>query len=320
MSTVLILPYKRPHWSVRSQGHALFHASLLETSQVDRGNWGGCPDILPTPAGCAPSRVFKVKGNWTPASSSSGSAFGACSSGRAQARTAAAHRIPTAPAAPGSTGRPEAVRAGARRGRFTRSPGRSAGRAEALAAPLLHECAPGSNRAGSSRGHNTPDRGAVTSTPGPLLPPSIPPRGLAHPGLQAPPRPFRWRRRGESGPGGAHGRGCGNAATPAGDRASEDCAEARPGPSGARKPVPRVSTWLKRICLHAVSLDFLGSRTLLNSFESYNVSPEKCTYPPELTNKISEGKPGTTRTPRTHYLHHARDLRQTWLPWSSAML
>lgn len=95
----------------------------------------------------------------------------------------------------------------------------------------------------------------------------------------APPRPFRRRRRGESGPGGAHGRGGGNAATPAGDHASEDCAEAWPGRSGAGKMVPRDSTWLRRICLHAVSLGFLGSQTLLNIFESYNVVSRKMYIP-----------------------------------------
>lgn len=80
----------------------------------------------------------------------------------------------------------------------------------------------------------------------------------------APPRPFRRRRRGESGPGGAHGRGGGNAATPAGDRASEDCAEARPGRSGARKLVPRVSTWLKE---NLSSCGVLGFSRVTDPFE-----------------------------------------------------
>ncbi|XP_042796340.1 translation initiation factor IF-2-like [Panthera leo] len=166
------------------------------------------------------------------------------------------------------------------RGRLTRSPGRSAGWAEAFAAPLLHECAPGSNRVGARRGHSTPDRGAVTCKSGQLLPPSIPPRGLAD-GASRPrpalPRPFRQRRRGESGPGGAHGSGGGGAATPAGGRSSADCAENRPGrvePRRQRRVF--IFTWPeKRAYLNVVSLDFLRSQTPLNIFERYNVVSRK---------------------------------------------
>ena len=249
--------------------------------QTEHRNGVGFPRILPTPAGCAPSRVLKVKGNWTPTSSSSGSAFEASSSGRAQRRRASARRVPTTPQPPGPRGVLRLAGPGqAGRGRLTRSPGRSAGWAEAFAAPLLHECAPGSNRVGARRGHRTPDRGAVTCKSRQLLPPSIPPRGLAD-GASRPrpalPRPFRQRRRGESGPGGAHGSGGGGAATPAGGRSSADCAENRPGrvePRRQRRVF--IFTWPeKRAYLNVVSLDFLRSQTPLNIFESYNVVSRK---------------------------------------------
>lgn len=212
--------------------------------QTEHRNGVGFPRILPTPAGCAPSRVLKVKGNWTPASSSSGSAFEASSSGRAQRRRASARRVPTTPQPPGPRGVLRLAGPGqAGRGRLTRSPGRSAGWAEAFAAPLLHECAPGSNRVGARRGHSTPDRGAVTCKSRQLLPlvdPSPRPcgRGLQAPPCLAPPLPSAPPRRERAGRGARERR----------RRRSDPCWRSlfgglrgeQAGQSGAEEAAPRV--------------------------------------------------------------------------------
>lgn len=117
-------------------------------------------------------------------------------------------------------------------------------------------------------------RGIVTCTSMPLLPPpSFLPSSrtdLRPPGpALLMPRLFRRRRRGESGPGRAHARGGGEAATPAGSRALEDCAgragHGTPQPLGpGRKPTLSGSTWLKRAYVTAVGLGFFGAA---NPFE-----------------------------------------------------
>ncbi|XP_027459844.1 translation initiation factor IF-2-like [Zalophus californianus] len=242
----------------------------------------GFPDILPTPASGAPSRVFKVNGNWTPASSSSGSALGASSSGPAQGRLPRRTGSPRPLQPPGPQGvqrlagpRQDAgdsrrVLAGAQAGqrRSSRPYFTNARRKATGWAPAVDTTRPTGAQLLALRGRSSLPR----SLPAALRPQASMPR----PSL---PRPFRQRRRGESGPGGAHGRGGGGAATPAGDGASEDCLEDGPQPIRARKPAPPVSTWLNRAYLPAVSLDFLGSQTLLNIFESYNVASIKMYIP-----------------------------------------
>lgn len=183
----------------------------------------GSPRSLPTPAGRAPSRVPKVKGNWTPASSSSQSALEAAVAAVARAESLGP---------PGSHspcrlrvhGASRAGRAGAARVSGTRSPGRSAGGQRRSARPYLTSARGEATEGPRAPGRRCPHFCAAPPSPRPHRPPA------------SRPRPFRRRRRRESGTGGALWRGGGGAATPAGGRVSEDCAgRAAPGPAGLER-------------------------------------------------------------------------------------
>lgn len=157
--------------------------------------------------------------------------------------SASARGVHTFPAAPGSTGVPRLARqgqdagdsrgvlAGAQAGQ-RRSPRNyfTSARQEAT------EWAPGRGTARPTGAQLPASRGRSS------LPRSLPTalRTRASRPRPASSRPFRQRRRGESGPGGAQGSGGSGAATPAGRPSSADRAENRPGRSGAQKAEPRV--------------------------------------------------------------------------------
>ena len=154
------------------------------------------PRSLPTPSGCAPSQVLKVKGNWTPESSSLQSASAASRSSQTQERTALAPRV---------HGASRAGRAGAGRETLTRSPGGSAARGEELAAPVFPTCARWSNRGGRGPGSPLARQGrsylyvsAAPPSPPPSQRPCRPlasrPRPIFAPPL--PSAPARWERAG----------------------------------------------------------------------------------------------------------------------------
>lgn len=166
------------------------------------------PQVLPTPSGCAPSQVLKVKGNWTPESSSLQSASAASRSSQTQERIFLAPRVHGGvPSWPGR-GRTRDTHAEPWR---ERSQGRGARRS-----CTSHVRAMKQQRVTAARqGRSYPYVSAA-------LPPRSPPSRLADRPPPAPalplPRPFRRRRRVESGLGEAQGRGDGDAATSAASR------------------------------------------------------------------------------------------------------
>lgn len=139
----------------------------------------GSPRSLPTPAGRAPSRVPKVKGNWTPASSSSQSALEAAVAAVARAESLGP---------PGSHspcrlrvhGASRAGQAGAARVSGTRSPGRSAGGQRRSARPYLTSARGEATEGPRGPGRRCPHFGAAPPSPRPHRPPAR---------LQAPPLP-----------------------------------------------------------------------------------------------------------------------------------
>lgn len=164
---------------------------LYRQTRNDCRDGVGFPSLPAQPAGCAPFRVFKVKGNWTPASLSSWSVSGDSSRCRAQGTQT---RPPPGP------GVPKLTRPG--RGRLTRSVTKAQRAQRRSASPYFTS----ERREATERGFGLRAQRAaqgysylyVRAAPPPPSPRSS--ADLRPPGTALPePRPFRRCRRSESG-------------------------------------------------------------------------------------------------------------------------